>query len=131
MSALPETFQFDYYHCTNKIELEHLINLIEKIITCKKDGLAPMLQATRDVPQEVNQNIFQRCDFTFYSIELRMCDIIHSDMGKLCKMIPSVKVVILQGNKQIGVSGYECLAKAVCESCDLKLEHIHLSSCDI
>ena len=41
------------------------------------------------------------------------------------------KGYIISGNEQIGVSGYECLTEAVCESRDLKLEHISLSYCDI
>ena len=131
LSALPETFQFDYYVCTSKIQLEHFLNLIEKIISCKKDGSSSMLQSSRDVPQEVNQNIFQRCDFRFNYIQLANCDINDRDMEKLCKTIPSIQHVVLSGNKQIGVSGYECLTKAVCESRDLKLEHINLSDCDI
>ena len=52
-------------------------------------------------------------------------------MEQLCKMIPSIQHVVLAGNKQIGVSGYECLIKPVCESRDLKLEHIDLTDCDI
>ena len=61
-------------------------------------------------------------DLKLEHINLSFCDINDSEMEQLCKMIPSIKEVILEENKRIGVSGYECLAKAVRESRDLKLE---------
>ena len=64
-------------------------------------------------------------------MELDYCNINDREMEQLGKMIPSIKNVSLSGNKEIGVSGYECLAKAVCESRDLKLEHIELHYCNI